>query len=219
MKGGGLRGRAVLGAIAALVAVGALLSATGLVRISGEALLSLAIAGTGVSLGLCARRGRGAGLVFVGVVASLAMLGAAAAPVPGQVKVRARFGERIERPLEPADAADGYDLEMGSLVLDLTQLRLGPALTVVRAHVGVGRIAVRVLEGSRTSVHANLRAGRLEAFGRQVGSGIGVVESVASAGSLGHRLVLELTVGLGDISVDFDRVPAVPAAQSIPGRR
>jgi hypothetical protein len=179
---------------------------TWLLALAGVSLpweLVLPIAVIVVGLVLLVTRGRrsGDGLVFLGVVLTIAALVVTATPQPPS----ASAGERTHRVTDVAGLEDSYGLGAGQLTLDLRDLALPDGTTAVAARVGLGELRVRVPDDVAVTGTAAVTAGEAAAFDR-VQSGISPRLTIddpgsASAGSGGPVLELDLDVGLGQIEV------------------
>ena len=184
--------------------VGWLLAQTGLVELTATTLLSVLLLTLGLGLVVTARSTGGGGLVVLGLVLTVALASATAVDV-GLLSQGA--GERRFTPTSAADLDDPFQLGVGSLTLDLTDVDpadLAGADVVV--HVGVGELVVLLPPESDVpvDVQAEARAGEVDLF---VGAssndgGTNVRRTFIDPPQEGRELLeLDLDVGLGTIQV------------------
>lgn len=184
--------------------VGWLLTQTGLVELTATTLLSVLLLTLGLGLVVTARSTGGGGLVVLGLVLTVALASATAVDV-GLLSQGA--GERRFTPTSAADLDDPFQLGVGSLTLDLTDVDpadLAGADVVV--HVGVGELVVLLPPESDVpvDVQAEARAGEVDLF---VGAssndgGTNVRRTFIDPPQEGRELLeLDLDVGLGTIQV------------------
>lgn len=147
----------------ALIATG--LGTLGLIDVSGTAVPdpaypALALALTGAMLLLGAFWGRAGGLIFIGLVAACATLGATA--------TNNYDGERLTyAPTTSAEVRDSYEMGAGELTIDLSQVRDADGLdgNELRIDGGIGEIEVIVPDGMDVAVDASVGVGDLSLFG------------------------------------------------------
>jgi len=114
-------------------------------------------------------------------------------------------------PTSAADVAESYDLGVGQLTIDLTQLTADELAEVgeIQAEVGLGELVVRLPADIGATVDAEVGVGAAVTGGRVFGSSTfetyeysGVdIDQVFRIGSPPHDLRLNLEVGLGHISI------------------
>ncbi|GAB3492266.1 PspC domain-containing protein [Nocardiopsis coralliicola] len=159
----------------------------------------------GLALALGTWFGDPRGLVVFGLVAVLAASIAATTDLPS-----ARFGDRVWRPADAAEAAREHRVAIGSATLDLTELDLHAGETVpVAAGVSVGTIEVIVPRSAHVELSGRTGFGAITADGwERSGPNLSVREEFAPvpAGSAdGDRvppvLRIELSTGVGDMEV------------------
>jgi phage shock protein PspC (stress-responsive transcriptional regulator) len=115
-------------------------------------------------------------------------------------------------PTSAADVADSYDLGVGQLTIDLTQLTAEEFAEVgeIEAEVGLGQLVVRLPSDIGATVDAEVGVGAVtggHVFGSSMlnsfeYSGVGV-EQVFTIGSPPHDLRLNLEVGMGQIRIQY----------------
>lgn len=142
------------------------------------------------------------GLITLGVLLSLAVAALAILPRPlSDLPLAAGIGDRVQRPASVTALEPSYDLSIGTLEIDLTDIEATTRIEV-EAQVGVGALIVRVPEDVQIGVNADVGIGEVTLFGDQRG-GLGADHqfSTPGFGSAERRLDLQLDVGLGSIEV------------------
>jgi hypothetical protein len=193
-------GRLVAGLLLVLFGVGWLLEVLDVIDFPWDLLLPVALVLVGVALVVASRSGaRPGGLIAVGVVLTgVLVIGSAIEfPLGGGV------GEREERPATVAELREEYQLGIGQLTVDLTDLSSAQldADARTRVRVGIGQLVVIVPEGLAVQVEARATVGNVRVFEDEEG-GFGV-DREAGPGLDGRGAVLELvlSVGLGEVEV------------------
>jgi hypothetical protein len=194
-------GRLLVGALLVLLGVGWLLDALGVAELDWELILPIALIAVGGALVLAAWQGRGqGGLIALGVVLTVVLTIGTVMRIP----FGGGIGDQTQRPLTAEALPDRYELAIGKLTVDLTDLGWEgetPGEVRVEAAVGIGQLVVIV--GSDfpcTSIHAQAGLGEVVVFGDRQG-GVSPefrTEAVCLAAPL---LVLDASVGLGQVEV------------------
>lgn len=111
-------------------------------------------------------------------------------------------GNRTVAPATAAELQEQYELGVGNLRLDLTDVNLLDRTTAVAAEIGVGELSVRVPEGLAVAISADSTTGDIVLFG-ETRNGIDVHHDYTSPGyaEASRRLDLDLKVGMGRIEV------------------
>jgi hypothetical protein len=192
-------GRIALGLILLAVGVGWLLQALDVIDIPWDALLPVALIAVGVVLVIGSRTGRYGGLIALGIVLTIttALVAAVDLPLVGGV------GQREITPLTAADLEPRYDLAIGQMVIDLTQLQLQLGDRVdLEARVGMGELVVRLPGNVTVTAHARAGLGDIQILGEEA-SGFAPERDVAVASESSRgEFVLDLSVGLGSVKVN-----------------
>jgi phage shock protein PspC (stress-responsive transcriptional regulator) len=139
------------------------------------------------------------GLAIAAVVVVVLMLAAAAAVATAfHVNVGNGIGTRTYVPTAAADVHRDYELGIGRLRLDLSNVRLLRGETNVDARVGIGDLVVTVPENAAVRVKGDAQVGAVDVFDRHAdGHDAGL-----TVGATGHRvLVLHVRAGLGQVMV------------------
>jgi len=192
-------GAVVTGAL--LVVVGGLwlLDATDVVDLRVAIVLPAVLAVIGLALIVGAFDGPHPGLVVAGVFVSLAVLAVAAAPPDA---FHGGIGERSIRVTDQADLAARYDVGLGELSLDLSDLDMTESAEI-EATVGAGELTIMLPQDLAVDISASAGAGQVDLFG-EVNEGLSVTDTYTSDGfeSATVTLTLDLDVAAGNIEVD-----------------
>jgi predicted membrane protein len=193
-------GRLAAGLLLVLFGVGWLLEVLDVIDFPWDLLLPVALVLVGVALVVASRSGaRPGGLIAVGLVLTGVMVIGSAIDFP----LGGGVGEREERPAAVAELREEYQLGIGQLTVDLTDLSTAQldADARTRVRVGIGQLVVIVPEGLAVQVEARATVGNVRVFEDEEG-GFGV-EREAGPGLDGRGAVLELvlSVGLGEVEV------------------
>jgi phage shock protein PspC (stress-responsive transcriptional regulator) len=206
-----------------LLAIGAgvcwALSAAGVAHFS---IVSVAAGGLViVGLGLIASLwlGRATALIFAGVGLAGVMLVSSAvgafvhkaqawtdgSSVPFEVgHLPASMGERVFQPSSLDELQPSYELGMGELTLDLSQLSLGDATRHVQVKLGAGELHVILPPGPSVEAHGRVGVGEATLFDRhQEGAGIDLRASDPGSGQ--GLLQIDFDLGFGEGTVSHDQ--------------
>lgn len=155
------------------------------------------LVGVLVALGF---RWRGAAALALLALPLLLAMGVALAL--DDVSLGGGLGDRVERPLLAAELKRDYRLGVGQLELDLRSVELAPGETRISAHVGVGELLVELPSGVPVEVISHVRAGDSEILGHDE-DGWRIRDRVVDPGfaNADRRLVVDATVGIGDVEV------------------
>ena len=191
MRGGSI----ALGTV--IVALGAiwLLEATDTVDLDTGLWVGIVLVGIGV--GVIAAPPGGARVLLIVIGLFVALIGGTLAAT--DVEFSGGIGDRTESPASVGDLDDPYELGIGRLELDLTQLRPDQD-TTVRAQLGIGQLVVTVPAARPVSVDAEVGAGDVDVLGEHDDGWNADVQTEADRG-IGPNLHLELEAGIGGIRV------------------
>jgi len=162
-----------------------------------------------VGLGLLASLwlGRAPGLIFVGVgLAGVLLVASAAAPLIGKVRefqvdqLAASAGERNYQPQTLAELEPRYELGLGELTLDLTQIDFTETTRDVNVKLGMGELNVIVPAGTRLEVHGQVGLGEATALDRHE-EGMGTKVELSDPGQGKGTLRIDFNVGVGEGTV------------------
>jgi len=194
--------RLMLGAL--FVAGGALwlLGALDVVDVSVTAALSVALIVVGLALLAGSFTGRHTGMITIGIVLTAGL----ALASTFDIRLEGGIGQRNERPASVAELKSEYKLGVGQLTIDLTGIIFAPGTTThIKARVGIGQLTVHVPANGYVFADATAGLGEVLLFGRQ-SSGFDVELSTPVLNGIrpgvSGRLILELSVGLGQVTVD-----------------
>ena len=193
----------VLGALLVLGGIAWFVQQIGLVDLSVTTMLSALLITLGVGLVLTARRAGGAGLMIVGLGLVVVLASASAVDVG---LLQRGVGERTYVPVAADELQERYQLGVGSLTLDLTDVP--PAELIGRSidvELGVGELVVLLPRAGEVPVdiNAEARAGEVDLLGRGgEDGGTNLLERYRDRGITGtDPLELDLDVGLGTVQV------------------
>ncbi len=189
----------VAGGVMILIGLLWLLERIGAVDFTVTAVLAIATIVIGISLMALARRGAHTGLIVFGTALGLLALLTAAAPLEG---FQGGVGDRLVEITTVNDIEPDYNLSMGTLTIDLTELADFQGEATLNASVGLGEMIVRVPQDVGVEVTARSGAGEVEIFG-QGADGMGVDETYRSPGfeDMEDILFLDIAVFLGRVEV------------------
>jgi phage shock protein PspC (stress-responsive transcriptional regulator) len=187
-----------LGVLMAAAGALALAQAVG-VDVRWDVALAAGAIGTGVAVvaGVALRRRTG-GLVVVGIV--LAAFAVAVSAV--DVRLEGPIGNRVYAPFETSDLKSDYDISIGDLELDLSNVALAAGDTEVDANVGIGELTVIVPDDVAVDIDASASAGEVTVFGRSESGVDADLSGRISAPGSDRALRIDAHVGLGDIVVE-----------------
>lgn len=185
----------------ALVLIGLLwlLERAGWVDIGVTTALAIATILVGLSLMLLARERPHSGLIMFGTILVLITLLTAVAPLRG---FQGGIGERVVEVSVVTDLESDYNLAMGTMTIDLSQMDEVGEPSRIRASVALGELVIRVPDGVSLDVRGRAGAGEVVILGSRSG-GIGVDETFRSSGFAegAPGIVLDLAVFLGTVEV------------------
>lgn len=171
----------------------------------------------GVALGIVAAAlivgtwfGRSRGLVFVGILASLATL-VASFVGPGP------YGERVYRPAAAVNVHDSYQMGVGHFVLNLQDVRDPHRLEgrTVSADMRIGQLQVVVPSSLDVTINAHVTSGDIRGAGPVAHIGRGG-ERVSLGPTSAPHLVLNLDLDFGEILVTHVQCPSTGASIGAP---
>ncbi|MGH9187749.1 MAG: PspC domain-containing protein [Acidimicrobiales bacterium] len=201
------------GHLVAPVFLGFLLLGTGLcsflliagTEISAGRVIGVGLAVVGLSLVVLSWTGRGRWLVILG----LALFGGMSLASVADIPLRGGFGERNITVDSAGDIDGEYALMAGEMNIDLSDLRGSPERPIeITASIGFGSLNVLVPKGWAVELDSQVTGGSIEALG-QTSEGFQreldqpfPAEGESDANDTDdRRLVLDLTVGFGEIVV------------------
>ena len=189
----------VAGSLLAAAGVVGLLDVVGAYDLDLAIAFAVALAFVGVSIAAGALTGRRVGgLVVLGLVL-LACFGVAAS---SPISLDAGIGDRVERPVDAYSLKRTYELGMGDLRVDLSQVNLPAGRTKVDAHLGVGQLLVTVPPEVAVDLDAHAGVGDINALGLQDdGAGVNVHRFFPGATPDAPVLELDADVALGDLEI------------------
>lgn len=210
-----LLGRITVAAVLIIGGAVALLDNFTALDVAPDRYAALAVIVVGAGLLVGSRFGRSRGLIALGVVLVIAMALAAVARTIPDID---GAGERVYQPETVAEVRDSYEFGIGSVTIDLTELRLEPNDDLeIDGAVGIGELVVEVPPEATVVVDATVGGGTIQAFGRE-SSGTGAELSHRRAGDEGApTITLDLTSGLGAVDVRDGAPAPQPRPATSPG--
>lgn len=194
-----MKGSAALGLVLAALGVIWLLEVSDTVDLDTGVWVGIVLVGIGI--GVIASPSGGARVLLIVIGLFVALIGGALAAT--DVELSGGVGDRNESPTSVDDLEDPYELGIGRLELDLTELDLDED-TTVRAQIGIGQLVVTVPAARPVSVDAEIGAGDVDVLGEHDDGWNADVETEADRG-VGPELHLELEGGMGGIRVQAGR--------------
>jgi hypothetical protein len=188
----------LLGALLVLLGIGWLVQATMAVHIPWDVALPIVLVLIGVALVVGAGSGGMGWLIGPGIVISLVLAFLTAIPM----QIGDSPANQVEHPLHVSEVATPYHLGAGTLTLDLQDLRPDQRELHLTGTVGAGKLIVRVPESMGIQVNSHVGAGSVT-FLSQEQDGFGISQTFTSPdyATASQRLVLDLSVGFGEIEV------------------
>ena len=189
----------VVGALLAAAGFFGLLAVLDVYDVDVAVVLAVAVIGVGaaIAFGALTQR-RVGGLVVVGLL----LLGAFAFAAVLPVSVSAGIGEKTEQPVTVTELERTYELGIGRLEVDLTQVPFASGSTEVDASVGVGELVITVPEDVTLRLDAHVGAGDIDVLDEHH-NGVDVDRKLISPGATPASPVLDLEadVAFGRIEV------------------
>jgi phage shock protein PspC (stress-responsive transcriptional regulator) len=189
-------------------------------RIFLAALLAIAIAGAALGVGFAAALGGGVVIASLAVVTGLVLIGTAfvggarwlivpalALVLPlgivaaADIDLDGGIGDREYRPATMSELRDHYEIGIGAIDVDLTELDLPTGRTNLDIDVGMGEAVVFVPDGTCVTSDVEIGAGAADIFDRD-NDGVDVAFAESASPPAGRPLLhINADVGLGVIEV------------------
>jgi phage shock protein PspC (stress-responsive transcriptional regulator) len=189
-------------------------------RVIAAALLAIALAGAALGVGLAAALGGGVVIASLAVVAGLVLIGTAfvggarwlivpalALVLPlgvvaaADLDLNGGVGEREYRPSTMSELRDHYEIGIGAIDVDLTELDLPTGRTDLDLDVGLGEAVVYVPRGTCVTSDVEIGAGAADIFDR-TNDGVEVAFAESATPPAGRpRLHINADIGVGAIEV------------------
>jgi phage shock protein PspC (stress-responsive transcriptional regulator) len=183
-------------------------------------LLAIAVAGAALGVGLAAALGGGVVIASLAVVTGLALVATAfvggarwlivpalALVIPlglvaaADIDLDGGVGQREYRPATMSELRDHYEIGIGELDVDLTELALPAGRTALDIDVGMGEGVVWVPSGTCVTSDVEIGAGAADVFDRD-NDGVDVAFAESATPPAGRPVLhIEADVGLGVLEV------------------
>jgi predicted membrane protein len=195
----GRYGAIVTGALLMIVGGLWLLDVTDVIELEAAMVLPVALGVIGLALIIGSFDGPHVGLIVAGVFVTIAVMAVAAIPPDA---FNGGIGERNIRITNQANLAEQYNVGLGELTLDLSDLSMTESAEIA-ATVGAGDLTIMLPPEIPVDIDAAAGAGEIDLFG-EIDNGISVSDTYTSDGfdSADVRLTLELDVAAGNIKVE-----------------
>jgi len=176
-----------------------LLDVIDVIELQAAMVLPVALGVIGLALIIGSFDGPHAGLIVAGVFVTIAVLAVAATPPDA---FNGGIGERNIRVTDQSDLTDRYNVGLGELRLDLSDLTMTEPAEI-EATVGAGDLTIVLPPDIPVDIDASTGAGQIDLFG-ETDNGISVSDTYTSDGfdSATVTLTLELDVAAGNIKVE-----------------
>lgn len=189
----------VVGAVLVLIGLLWLLERLGAIDLSATAVLALATMVVGFAVMVTSWRRSATGLAVFGTLLAFVTLLTAMAPLEG---FQGGVGDRDINVTSVEDLERSYDLAMGQMVIDLTEIERLDGPTEFSASIGMGDLVVVVPPGAAFEVEARVGAGEIEILGEtRDGVGVDATHVTDGFGEGDNGYLLDLQVGFGRVEV------------------
>lgn len=189
----------VAGAVLVLIGALWLLERLGWLDLTVTTVLAIGTIVIGVALMILSGDGPHSGLIVFGTIVALIATLTAAAPLEG---FQGGVGERVVQVIRAQDLEPDYNLAMGNLTIDLSDLGSLETVQSFKANVGMGELRIRVPEGVAVSIDASAGAGDIQLFDRSSnGLGVDLSYQTDGFGSAREGLVIQAEVFMGRVEV------------------
>jgi predicted membrane protein len=194
---GRLVARVVIALLIGIAAVGGFLGVFVLAALGGGTTLAVLAIVAGVALVVAGLAGGARWLIAPALVLALP-LGAVAAT---DLDVRGTWGDRTFHPATATELADGYEMGVGSMKVDMRDVDLPSGRTDLPLEIGMGEIQVLVPEGTCVTTDADVGVGAVNVGnGDQGGIDVDVTDDRYVAPGV-PELHVSADVGIGHVVV------------------
>ena len=187
-----------LGVLLAAAGVLALVDAAG-ADIRWDSALAVGAIATGVAVAAGALfQRRTGGLALVGIVLAASAIAISAI----DVRLDGPVGERDYHPFQASELDREYDVAIGELTLDLSDVPLRAGETEIEANVGIGELRLIVPDDVPVDVEATASAGDVNVFGIQDDGIDASVDERFGGDDESRTIRIDAHVGLGAVIVE-----------------
>jgi phage shock protein PspC (stress-responsive transcriptional regulator) len=193
----GVAARVAIGIVLLALAVGGFTAAAAGSALGGGIAISGLIIACGVGLVGGAFRGGARWLIAPAIVLAVPLAAVAAT----DLDLDGTWGDRTFRPGTVDELADGYEMGVGAMKIDLRDIELPPGRTVLPLDLGLGEIQVLVPDDMCVTTDASIGVGAVDTGdGEQGGIDIDVEDRTIPAPGV-DQLHIDADVGVGAIRV------------------
>jgi phage shock protein PspC (stress-responsive transcriptional regulator) len=185
-----------LGVLLAAGGLAVLLDVLDVVDVRLDVALAVGVVLVGILIAVGAFFRRVTGLVLLGLLLAAALAAGALANLG-----HGPSGDNRYTPTSLAALRDDYDVRIGRLELDLTELDLPAGNTRVELDAGIGEVVVKVPYGVTVEAQADAGAGDVSVFGRHDDGFDAERRVVDVAPGADARLIVDAHVGLGHVEI------------------
>ncbi len=186
-------GTIVIGGILVVIGLAWILNVLDVVNLTLGLILPSALILVGLALLAGSVTGSHGGLVAVGVILTVVLTISATVSVP----LSGGIGDANYAPSQITDLRDRYELMIGNMNVDLTQLQFPDGVTTVETRVGLGQLNVDVPNDVAVMVHWNLSGGNVNVFdSSHDGTNLDDQAQTPGYDQVAKKLVIEVKDGL-----------------------
>ena len=187
------------GAVLVLLGTAWLISLTDLIEVRAAFVLPSLLALVGLALVVGSLRGSHPGLIVLGTFLTIATGFAAVAPAEA---LRGGLGERMYTVTTADQLESKYELGLGDMELDLSELQLSDSRTV-KVMLGAGNLDLTIPDDVPVLITAESGAGEIILFGDKT-DGVALEKTYRSPDydNADTRMHIEIQVGAGSIEVN-----------------
>ncbi|MGA7673322.1 MAG: LiaF domain-containing protein [Nitrolancea sp.] len=191
-------GTIALGAILVLAGLAWILDVLDVVNLTVGLVLASALIAVGILLVAGSVNGWNGGLTFLGVMLALILTTASAVDVP----LNSGIGDHRYATNQLSEVQNRYQIAIGNLEVDLSDVNFANGVTTVETRVGIGELVVYVPRDVAVQIHWKVAGGNVDILGiNQNGTSLDDRTETHDFNHAARQLVIEASMGFGDIKV------------------
>ena len=168
------------------------------VNLTAGFVLASALIAIGVVLVAGSMSGWHGGLTALGMLLTVLLTVSAAVNVP----LSGGIGDHRYATNQITEVQQRYQLAIGNMDVDLSDVQFPQGVTTVEARVGIGELVIYVPHDVAVQVHWTVSGGNVDILGfNQNGTSLDDQSETHDFAQAGKRLVIEARMGFGDIKV------------------